>query len=82
MHYELFQNRGMNKERLLPRLPKHRVKTYNLSIGETFTLYSFLLMMLSVLIVSGWSAILLVTGNTESGGPIGLVARVIFNIAW
>lgn len=34
----------------------------------------------STLIISGWSAVLLHTGKTAGGGPLGLIANTLLNI--
>ena len=43
---------------------------------EKMILVVFTLFILMVLIVSGWSAILLVTGD-GGGGPLGLIANIL-----
>lgn len=41
--------------------------------GEIFAIALLSFLVTSVFTVSGWSAILLLTGKTEGGGPIGLM---------
>jgi len=47
------------------------------TFGDIFAISMVGLYTLSVLVVSCWSAVLLLTGNTSNGGPIGLVFNMM-----
>lgn len=44
---------------------------------ERIVLALFALFVGSILIIGGWSLVLLITGNTAGGGPLGLLANVL-----
>lgn len=45
--------------------------------GEQFAAAVLILYTATALIISIWSAIVFVSGNIESGGPIGLIFRML-----
>lgn len=44
---------------------------------EKFIMALFLLLIISILVVSGWSAALVMLGYEEGGGPIGAVFNLL-----
>lgn len=44
---------------------------------EKLVMTLFLLLIISILVVSGWSAALVVLGYEEGGGPIGAVVSLL-----
>ncbi len=45
--------------------------------GEKLIITLFLLLIISILVVSGWSAALVMLGYEEGGGPIGAVVNML-----
>ena len=52
----------------------------SISLVESICLLFFAVMMLSVIFISVWSSILLVTGNTQGGGPLGMIANILLGM--
>ena len=83
MQYDIFQQ-SPDPPRWcgLSKFLRARERSCDFSSWELLILIPFVAMVFSVFLVAGWSAVLLVTGNTAGGGPIGLAARLIFHITW
>lgn len=50
------------------------------NVIERVILILFLGAVFSIFSISIWSSVLLATGNTQGGGPLGMIAEVIINI--
>ncbi len=48
-----------------------------LRVIDRVIIFFYVNLIAAILIIAGWSGILLATGNTEGGGPLGAVARVL-----
>ncbi len=49
------------------------------SFIEKLILFLFLGVIALIFSISLWSSVLLVTGNTQGGGPLGMIAGIIIN---
>ena len=47
---------------------------------EMVSLLLFITMVAAFIFISIWSGVLLITGNTQGGGPLGMIANVIIGI--
>ena len=47
------------------------------TFGEIFAISVLILYTIAALVVSSWSAILMYTGNTDNGSPIGFIFNMI-----
>jgi hypothetical protein len=52
----------------------------SISLVESICLMFFAVTMVSVILISVWSSILLATGNTQGGGPLGMIANTILRM--
>ena len=50
------------------------------NILEKAVLFLFMFLIVLIFFISLWSSILLVTGNTQGGGPLGMLANIIINL--
>ena len=51
-----------------------------ISMTEMVSLLLFITMVAAFIFISIWSGVLLITGNTQGGGPLGMIANVIIGI--
>lgn len=47
------------------------------TIGEVLAIAFVSFMVASIFVLSGWSAVLFISGNTSDGGPIGFLFNLI-----
>lgn len=60
--------------------PEEQRKGEIASAGEIIVIFMVCFMVVSIFIIGIWSAVLLITGNTGNGGPIGLLFHFIHTI--
>ena len=83
MHNKIFRNEQiLAAGRILPNSSQDLTIPNGFSAREKTVIFPFLVLLLGILAMSGWSAILLATDNIEGGGPLGMIAQLLFNITW
>lgn len=80
MRYDLFMHSKQPAARPANTTGDDTRQLDSFTVRERIILSHFFAMILGILALSGWSAILLATGDTESGGPIGMAVRYLFSI--